>query len=93
VGAREFPLDAPAVVVFSMEGLQLEFQGSQLTVYKNPAGCTSLPPGAHVVDNLTNQTVHLYVDPFCAVPAPPPFGILQPGYGAHVAPFGSFSVS
>lgn len=69
------------VVVFSDE-LQ------PLDVYHNPNGCTQVPISAHVLENQTDKPVHVYGDPFCAVPAPIP--VLQPGYGTHVSQVGSF---
>ena len=84
------PVAGPAVVVFSLEGSQVEFQGTKLAIFPNPSGCHTLPPGAHVIDNLTHTAITLYLDPACVIPAPPPFGRVEAGFGAHVTPFGSF---
>jgi hypothetical protein len=84
------PVAGPAVVVFSLEGSQVEFQGTKLAIFPNPSGCHALPPGAHVIDNLTRTAITLYLDPACVIPAPPPFGRLKAGFGAHVTPLGSF---
>ncbi|WP_034089301.1 hypothetical protein [Streptacidiphilus albus] len=76
------------IVLFSTE-----FQ--QLKTYQDPVGCQQLPPTAHVLDNLTDQPVMVYADPFCTIPATLPvsgLGVLRPGYGSHVTGIGSFSV-
>ncbi|MBD0734692.1 hypothetical protein [Streptomyces sp. CBMA29] len=75
------------VVVFSVEGQPLK-------VYQDPTGCQRLPSLAHVLDNLTDQPVRVFADPFCTVPATLPttgVGVLPPGYGTHVTGVGSFS--
>ena len=89
-GPAAAPVTGPAVVVFSLEGSQLEFQGTRLAIFSDPSGCYALPPGAHVIDNLTNAAITLYADPVCWTPVSPPFGRIEPGFGAHVSPFGSF---
>ncbi len=89
-GSAAAPVTGPAVVVFSVEGSQMEFQGTKLTIFRDPSGCHTLPPGAHVIDNLTSTAITLYDDPACLIPAPPPFGRIEAGFGAHVSPFGSF---
>ncbi|MFC6063359.1 hypothetical protein [Streptomyces ochraceiscleroticus] len=59
-----------------------------LTTYENPAGCQTLPVGAHVLVNRTDKPVRVYRDPFCLTPSL----TVQPGYGTHVPPdTGSFS--
>ncbi|MFC3993344.1 hypothetical protein [Actinoplanes siamensis] len=58
------------------------------TVFTDPQGCQRLPPGAHVVVNLTNVFARLYADPYCKVPAVP-FVTVKPGYGSHVSAVGS----
>lgn len=59
-----------------------------LTVYPEPHGCHKLPADAHVLTNRTDRPVTVYGDPFCLTPGL----IVQPGFGAHVAPgSGSFS--
>ncbi|MEU2925982.1 hypothetical protein ABZ636_13195 [Streptomyces sp. NPDC007251] len=73
--------DSGDVVVFRNEFVPL-------TVYQNPHGCHKLPVDAHVLTNRTDRPVTVYGDPFCLTPGL----IVQPGYGAHVAPgSGSFS--
>ncbi|WP_042421426.1 hypothetical protein [Streptacidiphilus anmyonensis] len=77
------------VVVFSTE-LQ------PLDVYQNPTGCVKLPLLAHVLDNLTDQSIRVYADPNCTVPATLPdangVGSLPPNHGSHVTGIGSFSL-
>jgi hypothetical protein len=70
------------VVVFSTEIQPLD-------VYTDPTGCHRLPITSHVIDNLTDQPIHVFLDPFCTVPAPIP--VLAPNYGSHVSNVGSFS--
>jgi hypothetical protein len=85
VGLAAAPAQAAAtgqVVVFSTE-----FQ--PLDVYTDPSGCHKLPITSHVVDNLTDQPIKIYLDPFCTIPSPIP--TLAPGYGSHVSGVGSFS--
>ncbi len=75
------------VVVFSTEVQPLQ-------VFQDPTGCHRLPPLAHVLDNLTDQQIKVYADPFCTIPATLPtsgIGVLAPGYGTHVSGVGSFS--
>jgi hypothetical protein len=91
-GDGTVPLSGPAVVVFDTEALELSLQGTKLSIYPDPSGCYQFPLGGHVLDNLTNQTVYLYLDPFCTIRAPLPFNNLAPGYGAHISPVGSFEV-
>lgn len=83
VGLAAAPAQAAAtgqVVVFSTE-----FQ--PLDVYTDPDGCHKLPITSHVVDNLTDQPIKIYGDPFCLTP-----GLtIAPGYGSHVSGVGSFS--
>jgi hypothetical protein len=92
MGDDGLPLAGPAVVVFRLEGSDANFHGSKLAIFRDPKGCYQLPFGAHVLDNLTTKDVTLYIDPGCVIPAPPPFDVLKPGYGAHVSPVGSFRV-
>ncbi|KOV77991.1 hypothetical protein [Nocardia sp. NRRL S-836] len=70
------------VAVFSTEV-------TPVAVYEDPNGCTTLPPDAHVLVNLTDTEVVVYGDPLCLTP-----GVaVAPGYGSHVTPgSGSFSV-
>ncbi len=69
------------VVVFATE-LQ------PLTVYTDPDGCRTLPPAAHVLDNLTDRPIRHYAAPGCLGP----YLTIQPGYGSHVQGLGgSFS--
>ena len=86
------PLTGPAVVVFETEGVELSLQGTKLSIYPDPSGCHKIPLGGHVLDNLTNQMVYLYLDQSCTIPAPLPFNNLAPGYGAHISPVGSFGM-
>ena len=83
VGLAAAPAQAAAtgqVVVFSTE-----FQ--PLDVFQDPSGCYKLPITSHVVDNLTDQPIKIYGDPFCLTPAL----TVLPGYGSHVSGVGSFS--
>ncbi|MFF7159537.1 hypothetical protein [Streptomyces sp. NPDC008139] len=89
VGLAATPAQAATgqVVVFSVEGQPLK-------VYQDPTGCQRLPVTAHVLDNLTDQPVKVFADPFCTLPATLPtsgVGVLPPGYGTHVTGVGSFS--
>jgi hypothetical protein len=78
------PLAAPAqaatgqVAVFSVEIVPLE-------TYENPKGCTALPPGAHVLANLTDSVVTIYSDQLCLTPVV----TVEPGYGTHVPSLGA----
>jgi hypothetical protein len=70
------------VVVFATEL-------TPLSTYENPDGCYAFPPGAHVLNNLTDKPVQIHSDPLCLTPGP----TVKPGYGVHVPEgFGSFSV-
>ena len=83
VGLAAAPAQAAAtgqVVVFSTEIQPLD-------VYQDPSGCHKLPPLSHVIDNLTDQPITIYADPFCLTPGL----VVQPGYGSHVVNVGSFS--
>ncbi|MFI9274213.1 hypothetical protein ACIGXM_26420 [Kitasatospora sp. NPDC052896] len=78
------------VVVFSTE-LQ------PLDVYENPqqGTCYKLPPFSHLLDNLTDSTVHVYAAPGCLFPAAlngSLDGSVKPGFGNHVIGTGSFKV-
>lgn len=56
--------------------------------FVNPSGCTKLPPDAHVLTNLTDSDVTIYLDPLCLTYS----AVVPPGYGTHVPPVaGSFS--
>ncbi|WP_238412154.1 hypothetical protein [Saccharothrix deserti] len=66
------------VVVFSVEVVPLE-------TYDNPRGCKSLPPGAHVLANLTDGDVTIYSDPMCFSP----LVAVEEGYGTHVPALGA----
>ncbi|CND50148.1 Uncharacterised protein [Mycobacterium tuberculosis] len=81
------------IIVFVTEGAQISWAGTKLKEYPASAGCQSMPPGAHVVANYTNGRLLFFTDPFCATPVPPPFTFISPGYGAHVAPTGSFRIA
>ncbi|MBD2895113.1 hypothetical protein amrb99_40450 [Actinomadura sp. RB99] len=78
------------IVVFVTEGAQVSWAGTRLKEYPASPNCQSFPPGAHVVANYGTARLLFYSDPFCAVPVPPPFTFISPGYGAHVSPTGSF---
>ena len=80
------------VIVFVTEGGQVSWAGTELKEYPASAGCQSLPPGAHVISNHSGERLLFFADPFCVSPVPPPFNFIPPGYGAHVAPTGSFRV-
>ena len=63
---------------------------TEVVVFDNPSGCESLPAGAHVLINMTDEPVSLYGGPGCSGFA----SEVEPGDGAHVPPFaGSFKVS
>ncbi|MEU8796411.1 hypothetical protein [Spirillospora sp. NPDC048819] len=80
------------IIVFLTEGVQVSWAGTRLKEYPASASCQSLPPGAHVAANYSNGRLFFFTDPFCVFPVPPPFNFISPGYGAHVAPTGSFRV-
>ncbi|WP_173095549.1 hypothetical protein [Actinomadura verrucosospora] len=78
------------IIVFVTEGTQVSWAGTRLKEYSPSSNCQSLPLGAHVVVNDGTARLRFYSDPFCAIPVPPPFSSIPPGYGAHVSPTGSF---
>ena len=78
------------IIVFVTEGSETSPAGTKLRVYPASESCQALPPGAHVVANDTDERLLLFADPFCLGPVPPPFNFIEPGYGAHVSPTGSF---
>lgn len=67
-----------AVVVFSVET-------SPLGTYENPEGCHALPPGAHVLANLTDGDVTIYSDAWCVAR----LVSVKRGYGTHVPTLGA----
>jgi hypothetical protein len=88
----DLPLKGQAVVIFVARGTSAEFVGTKLAIYLDPRGCTELPIGARVLDNLTTDPVTVYADPNCVLPSPP-FAPIAPGYGQRVSEIGSFAVS
>lgn len=66
------------VVVFSVEVTPLE-------TYDDPEGCHSLPAGAHVLSDLTDDDVTIHGDPMCLSP----LVTVEEGYGTHVPALGA----
>lgn len=81
-----------SISVFATEGSQISFAGTKIKEYDASTACQAFPPGAHVVINRSSRRLLFYTDPFCVSPVPPPFSFINPGYGAHVSPTGSFRV-
>lgn len=80
------------IVVFVTEGAEIAWAGTELRQYPASTSCQSFPAGAHVVANHSDRRLLFFTDPWCTMPAPPPFNFIPPGHGAHVSPTGSFRV-
>ena len=56
------------------------------TTFTDPEGCKRLPTGSHVLINLTDRPVKIYLDPICRTLSL----TVKPGFGSHVSAVGSF---
>lgn len=62
---------------------------TKVTTVVDPVNCTLLPIGAHLMLNLTDQPMALYLDPLCLLSTVPASSV-APGGGGHVLFIGSF---